>query len=598
MEDLLKKAGLALPSRDATGAPADGSANRTSSGTSNADAEVTKAADANRSLSLGFTPFPVVVPLEALSGPPPGKKKRPTREAALHSGQAGCVEEAVEDEQDDDGLEDAEDTATAAERAAKRAEALLASEASERTSDALLPVFGALELLQPALIEAERVLGVRHVDAKLARRDEPPREEWLVKWAGLPYAEASWEVAGSFLGGARCYASYLADLAAPCVPRPTSAAQRQPDGGAPKPVAASDTFKGGRKLREYQLEGVNWMLSSWSAKKNVMLADEMGLGKTAQIVATIAQLARAHGVSGPFLIVAPLSTIGHWARELGAWSDLRALTYHGSAEDRAVIAKYQWHAQKLPERGRQRRALAGRRRGGGGGGGGGAAACGFWFEVAVTTYETLLLEEPAARRAMVDAGLRRGAPSQEPRESHAHGGRRSALRARGAAHRHARAEQRVRALLAAQSPRPSQVPRRRGLRGALRLAASLRRRGLRRPQPAPRAVHAAPAEVRRAQGRDAGEAGDRAPVELSARQKELYRALLSQNALALAHAQQQQQQQQQVGEASANGAARVRLASALLAAASRPRSPTSSSSCASCATTPTSWRRTIHRCPS
>ena len=52
----------------------------------------------------------------------------------------------------------------------------------------------------------------------------------------------------------------------------------------------------------------------------VILADEMGLGKTAQIVATLSQLSD-RGVSGPFLIVAPLSTIGHWAREVPPQGD-------------------------------------------------------------------------------------------------------------------------------------------------------------------------------------------------------------------------------------------------------------------------------------
>lgn len=42
-----------------------------------------------------------------------------------------------------------------------------------------------------------------------------------------------------------------------------------------------------------------------------ILADEMGLGKTAQSVCFLDQLSRK-GVRGPFLIVAPLSTIPHW----------------------------------------------------------------------------------------------------------------------------------------------------------------------------------------------------------------------------------------------------------------------------------------------
>ena len=37
-----------------------------------------------------------------------------------------------------------------------------------------------------------------------------------------------------------------------------------------------------------------------------LLADEMGLGKTAQAIAMLAHL-RANNVSGPFLVIAPLS---------------------------------------------------------------------------------------------------------------------------------------------------------------------------------------------------------------------------------------------------------------------------------------------------
>ena len=66
----------------------------------------------------------------------------------------------------------------------------------------------------------------------------------------------------------------------------------------------------GRTLRSYQLDGVNWLLSAWQQRRNVMLADEMGLGKTAQIVATFSELSRTHGVGGPFLVVAPLSILG------------------------------------------------------------------------------------------------------------------------------------------------------------------------------------------------------------------------------------------------------------------------------------------------
>ena len=51
----------------------------------------------------------------------------------------------------------------------------------------------------------------------------------------------------------------------------------------------------------------------------LILTAEMGLGKTAQTVSLLASLRRLEQREGPFLIVAPLSTIPHWERELQLW---------------------------------------------------------------------------------------------------------------------------------------------------------------------------------------------------------------------------------------------------------------------------------------
>jgi hypothetical protein len=37
------------------------------------------------------------------------------------------------------------------------------------------------------------------------------------------------------------------------------------------------------QLRNYQLEGVNWIIWNWWNKRSCILADEMGLGKTIQV---------------------------------------------------------------------------------------------------------------------------------------------------------------------------------------------------------------------------------------------------------------------------------------------------------------------------
>ena len=47
---------------------------------------------------------------------------------------------------------------------------------------------------------------------------------------------------------------------------------------------------------------------------NGILADEMGLGKTIQCVATICHIITM-GAIGPFIIVAPLSTLPNWKNE-------------------------------------------------------------------------------------------------------------------------------------------------------------------------------------------------------------------------------------------------------------------------------------------
>lgn len=70
----------------------------------------------------------------------------------------------------------------------------------------------------------------------------------------------------------------------------------------------------GGTLRNYQLDGVNWLCNLYENGLNGILADEMGLGKTIVTISFFAHL-WAQGVTGPFLVVAPLSTLENWNRE-------------------------------------------------------------------------------------------------------------------------------------------------------------------------------------------------------------------------------------------------------------------------------------------
>eukprot|EP00494_Astrolonche_serrata_P003665 UN03672 len=101
----------------------------------------------------------------------------------------------------------------------------------------------------------------------------------------------------------------------------------------------SPEYKNNLRLRDYQVEGLNWLIRKFYEGKNCILADEMGLGKTIQSVSFIEHLIRNNNILGPYLIVAPLSTLSHWKREIQQWTDLNVLLYHdvNGGKGRAII---------------------------------------------------------------------------------------------------------------------------------------------------------------------------------------------------------------------------------------------------------------------
>ena len=111
------------------------------------------------------------------------------------------------------------------------------------------------------------------------------------------------------------------------------------------PVTSSMRFgPSGLSLRPYQVDGVNWIVLNWLTSRNSILADEMGLGKTAQTVAAIDYMLTRHTrqLDGPVLVVAPLTTLEFWRREVERFSGLYACVYSGSAESRRIIRKHEW----------------------------------------------------------------------------------------------------------------------------------------------------------------------------------------------------------------------------------------------------------------
>eukprot|EP00898_Chlorokybus_atmophyticus_P002760 jgi/Chlat1/3485/Chrsp23S03787 len=91
-------------------------------------------------------------------------------------------------------------------------------------------------------------------------------------------------------------------------------------------------------LREYQLVGLQWMVSLYNNHLNGILADEMGLGKTVQVMALIAYLMENKGNYGPHLIIVPNAVLVNWRSEFRRWlPSVSAVCYVGTREERARI---------------------------------------------------------------------------------------------------------------------------------------------------------------------------------------------------------------------------------------------------------------------
>ncbi|MCJ1404514.1 hypothetical protein MMC11_007740 [Xylographa trunciseda] len=116
--------------------------------------------------------------------------------------------------------------------------------------------------------------------------------------------------------------------------------------GAPKAIGAQNLRSAnqpkavtGGVMRAYQLEGLYWLSSLYENGLNGILADEMGLGKTIQTISFLAFL-REKQTYGPFLVVAPLSTLSNWIEEFAKWTpSIPTVLYHGSPSERSELRR-------------------------------------------------------------------------------------------------------------------------------------------------------------------------------------------------------------------------------------------------------------------
>jgi len=97
----------------------------------------------------------------------------------------------------------------------------------------------------------------------------------------------------------------------------------------------SPAFIKNGEMRDYQVSGLNWLVSLHENGISGILADEMGLGKTLQTIAFLGYLRHIRDIKGPHLIVVPKSTLDNWRREFTMWTpEVDVLILQGAKDER------------------------------------------------------------------------------------------------------------------------------------------------------------------------------------------------------------------------------------------------------------------------
>ncbi|XP_051119947.1 CHD3-type chromatin-remodeling factor PICKLE-like [Andrographis paniculata] len=199
------------------------------------------------------------------------------------------------------------------------------------------------------------------VDRIIACREVEEVKEYLVKWKELPYDECSWELESDIASFHKEIEKYNQMQ---CQSDHGSATKQKIDSpddleSKKKPkefqhYESTPEFLCGGSLHPYQLEGLNFLRYSWAKHTHVILADEMGLGKTIQSIAFLSSLCEEN--LSPHLVVAPLSTLRNWEREFATWAPhINVVMYVGTAQARSIIREYEFYLPKDQKKKKKRR---------------------------------------------------------------------------------------------------------------------------------------------------------------------------------------------------------------------------------------------------
>ena len=91
-------------------------------------------------------------------------------------------------------------------------------------------------------------------------------------------------------------------------------------------------------LRQYQLEGAEWLVHLNKHKMGALLADDMGLGKTIQTIAFFNEVRHKQKIS---LIVVPTSLLANWEKEISKFApNIKVHIHYGTKREKESFKMY------------------------------------------------------------------------------------------------------------------------------------------------------------------------------------------------------------------------------------------------------------------
>ncbi|QQP37777.1 Uncharacterized protein FKW44_018168, partial [Caligus rogercresseyi] len=180
------------------------------------------------------------------------------------------------------------------------------------------------EPFNPDYVEVDRVLDTsEHTDPTTT----VTTKHYLVKWRSLPYEDCTWELESDV------DPSKIQDFESWRHPPSADLFYKK----KPKKTDGKSWTS-----HPFTKTAINFDPINWKASTGSLSHDEMGLGKTIQSLAFVDAILN-YGIRGPFLVIAPLSTIPNWQREFELWSKMNVIVYHGSQTSRNMLTEYEMY---------------------------------------------------------------------------------------------------------------------------------------------------------------------------------------------------------------------------------------------------------------